>query len=263
MSDILQLEGLEPLPPQHASLAFGVAETTPGTIYALSVSGGIRFRPKEDRFVLFGRNRPEVHVCVGEDDRRVSRSHGRVTRHGDHWWLDNIGYRPMQLPESRILSPEDDPVPLATGYTPVFIRGTSRRPHLIELYVTGDDGRLPRPAPDDDTLKDKPWKLSDAERLALVVLAQRYLLHEAYAQPLAWRQAADQLQELQPDADWTHKKVERVVTAVRGRMSKDGVPGLTREEVGEPLGNMLNHNLIIELIHSRTLIPPDLNMFGD
>lgn len=263
MSDILQVEGLEPLPPQHASLAFGVAEIAPGTIYALSVSGGVRFRPKENRSVLFGRNRPEVHVCVGEDDRRVSRSQGRVARHGDHWWLDNVGHLPLQLPGTRMLFPEDDPFPLETGYTPVFISGTSRRRHLLELYVTGDDGRLPRPAPEDSTLKDRPWKLSDVERLALVALAQRYLMHEAYPQPLAWRQAADRLGELQPGAGWTHKKVERVVAAVRRRMTRNGVPGLTREEVGEPVGNMLNHNLIAELLHSRTLVPPDLRLIGE
>jgi hypothetical protein len=263
MSDILQLEGLEPLPPQHASLAFGVTETDPGTIYALSVSGGVRFRPKEDRAVVFGRNRPEVHVCVGEDDRRVSRSQGRVVRRGEHWWLHNIGRLPLQLPGTRMLFPEEDPFPLEDGYTPVFISGTSRRRHLMELYVAGGDGRLPRPVPEASTLTDKPWKLDDDERLALVVLSQRYLLHEAYPQPLAWRQAAERLAELQPKAKWTHRKVEHAVTAVRRRLSKAGVPGLTREEVGEPVGNMLNHNLIVELLHSRTLVPPDLCLLGE
>lgn len=263
MSDILQLEGLEPLPPQHASLAFGVAEVVPDTIYLLSVSGGVRFHPKEGRFILFGRNRPEVHVCVGEDDRRVSRSHGRVSRHGDHWWLRNIGRLPLQLPRMRMLFPEDEPFPLGPGYTPVFINGTSCRRHLMEVYVTGEDGRLPRPAPEASTLADKPWKLSATERLALVVLSQRYLLHEAYPQPLAWRQAADRLAELRPEANWTHRKVEHTIAAVRRRLSKAGVSGLTREEVGEPVGNMLNHNLIVELLHSRTLVPPDLRLLED
>ena len=263
MSDILQLEGLEPLPPQHASLAFGVTETTPGTIYVLSVSGGIRFRPKEDRTVLFGRNRPEVHVCVGEDDRRVSRSQGQVTRHGGHWWLHNTGHLPLQLPGMRMLFSEDEPFPLNAGYTPVFISGAPRRRHLMELYVAGDDGRLPRPEPEAATLKDRPWRLGESERLALVALAERYLLHEAYPQPLAWRQAADRLCEVQPDVGWTHRKVEHTVVAVRRRVSRSGVPGLTREEVGEPVGNTLNHNLIIELLNSRTIAPPDLGLLGD
>jgi hypothetical protein len=263
MTDISQVEGLEPLPPDHASLAFGVADTTPGTIYALSVSGGVRFRPKEERVVLFGRNRPEVHVCVGEDDRRVSRAHGRLARRGDHWWLSNTGHLPIQLPGSRTLFPEDEPFPVQTGYTPVFISGTARRRHLVELYVSGDDGRLPPPAPGATTLKDRPWRLDADERLALVCLAQRYLLHEAYPQPVSWKQVAAELGELGFEGNWRPKRVEHLVAKVRQRLSGAGVPGLTREEVGEPVGNMLNHNLITELLHTRTLVPPDLRILGD
>ncbi|MFG3340493.1 FHA domain-containing protein [Glycomyces sp. NPDC048151] len=258
MTDIPQVEGLEPLPASHASLAFGVPESEPGTIYALSVSGGVRFRPKEERVVLFGRNRPEVHVCVGEDDRRVSRSQGRLARRGDHWWLANTGHLPLQLPGARMLFPEDEAYPLETGYTPVFISGTARRRHLVELYVAGVDGRLPTPAPEASTLKDKPWKLDADERLALVCLAQRYLLHDAYPQPVSWKQVAAELAELHPGGGWRPKKAEHLVAGVRKRLSAAGVPGLTREEVGEPVGNMLNHNLVTELLRTRTLVPPDL-----
>ncbi|MFC3495582.1 FHA domain-containing protein [Glycomyces rhizosphaerae] len=263
MTDIPQVEGLEPLSASHASLAFGVPESEPGTIYALSVSGGVRFRPKEERVVLFGRNRPEVHVCVGEDDRRVSRSQGRLARHGDHWWLANTGHLPLQLPGARMLFPEDEAYPLEVGYTPVFISGTARRRHLVELYVAGVDGRLPTPAPDASTLKDRPWKLDADERLALVCLAQRYLLHDAYPQPVSWKQVAAELAELQPDGGWRLKKAEHLVTKVRKRLSAAGVPGLTREEVGEPVGNMLNHNLVTELLRTRTLVPPDLLVLGE
>ncbi len=107
------------------------------------------------------------------------------------------------------------------------------------------------------------WRLDDDERRVLTVLGQRYLLHEHRPQPLSWRQAADQLAELQPDAGWTPKRVEHAVTAIRTRMSKGGVPGLTREEVGEPVGNALNDNLIRELVLSTTLVPPDLELLGD
>ncbi|MDN3238142.1 FHA domain-containing protein [Glycomyces tritici] len=258
MTDISQVEGLEPLQPNHASLAFGVPESEPGTLYALSVSGGVRFRPKEERVVLFGRNRPDVHVCVGGDDRRVSRSHGRLARRGDHWWLANTGHLPLQLPGARMLFPEDEAYPLDTGYTPVFISGTARRRHLVELYVAGVDGRLPAPAPAASTLKDKPWKLDADERLALVCLAQRYLLHDAYPQPVSWKQVAAELAELRPRSGWRPKKAEHLVAGVRRRLSAAGVPGLTREEVGEPVGNMLNHNLVTELLRTRTLVPPDL-----
>jgi hypothetical protein len=41
------------------------------------------------------------------------------------------------------------------------------------------------------------------------------------------------------------------------------VPGLTREEVGEPVGNALNDNLIRELVLSTTLVPPDLALLDD
>jgi hypothetical protein len=91
------------------------------------------------------------------------------------------------------------------------------------------------------------------------VLGQRYLLHEPNPQPLTWRQAADQLGELQPPAaQWSAKRVEHLVGRVRARLSRAGVAGLTREEVSGPVGNALNHNLITELVRSTTLVPPDL-----
>ncbi|MFC8800895.1 hypothetical protein ACFT2C_24455 [Promicromonospora sp. NPDC057138] len=263
MTDIPQMEGTEPLSPHHASLAFGVPTSEPGTIYALSVSGGIRLGAREDRTVVFGRNRPEVHVCVGEDDLRISREQGSVTFRDGHWWLANTGHRALQLPRSRTLFPEDDPYPVDAGYTPVFVNGTARRRHLLELYVAGEDGRLPRPAPDASTLRDKPWKLRADERLALISLAQRYLLHEAYPQPRTWRQVADDLGALQPGETWSAKRAERLVTGVRERLTRTGVPALTREEIGEPVGNMLNHNLITELLQTRTLVPPDVLLLED
>lgn len=64
----------------------------------------------------------------------------------------------------------------------------------------------------------------------------------------------------QPGAGWTQKKVEHMVVVVRDRLAHDGVAGMTREEVGEPVGNMLNHNLLTELLVSTTLVPPDLNL---
>jgi hypothetical protein len=86
---------------------------------------------------------------------------------------------------------------------------------------------------------------------------------EAHPQPLTWRQAYEHLNDLKPDAGWTAKKVEHKVTTVRDRLSRGGVPGLTREEVGEPVGNTLNQNLIRELMESTTLVPPDLALLDD
>jgi hypothetical protein len=41
------------------------------------------------------------------------------------------------------------------------------------------------------------------------------------------------------------------------------VPGLTRDEVGDPVGNALNHNLMMELVSSATLVPPDLRVLDE
>jgi hypothetical protein len=246
----------EPLPPSVNSLARGVWPTTPGTIVAKSVDGGITVGLRPGRSVLFGRNADEVHVCIGADDRRVSRRHGELRCAGGRWWLRNLGRAPIRLPDRRLF-PEEEPVPLAEGYTPVFLPGT--REHLLEVYVVGSSGD--RRAADHSrvTIAPSTWPLSADEKLALVVLGQRYLLHEPNPQPLTWRQAADQLAELRPPASqWSAKRVEHLVAGVRARMSRAGVAGLTREEVAGSVGNTLNHNLCTELVRSTTLVPPDL-----
>ncbi|MGH3821571.1 MAG: FHA domain-containing protein [Pseudonocardiaceae bacterium] len=170
---------------------------------------------------------------------------------------------PLRLPGSRKLFPDDEPVPLGEGYTPLFVLGARGREHLLELYVTGPDGQRPPSRHSDPTQLPRIWRLQKDERLALIVLGQHYLLHEAHPHPLSWRQAADQLAELQPDARWTAKRVEHMIVSVRTRLSQGGVAGLTREEVGEPVGNALNHNLLTELVQSTTLVPPDLAILDD
>lgn len=260
MQESARVAGGFPLSANHGSLALGVPASAPGTIYALAIAGGFTVGPREGRQVLFGRNRPEVHVCIGENDRRISRHHGVLVHRHNQWWVSTTGRVPVRLPGSRLLFAEDEPVPLNNGYTPLFVRGSGGREHLLELYVTGPDGRYPRTHHDEPTQPPRAWKLTATERLVLVVLGQRYLLHEAHQQPLSWRQAADHLADLQPDAGWGPKKVEHLVVAVRARLSKAGVAGLTREEVGEPVGNTLNHNLLRELMESTTLVPPDLRL---
>jgi hypothetical protein len=251
------------LPAKGGSLALGVPPSAPGTLFALSVVGGIAVGAREGRTVLFGRNRPDVHVCVGEDDQRVSRLHGTLTRQGAQWWVTNSGQLPVRLPGSRLLFRDEDAMPLAVGYTPLFVRGGRGREHLLELYVTGEDGQRPVIRHGDPTQPPKTWWLTVEERLALVALGQRYLLHDLHPQPLSWRQAADQLGELQPETGWSPKRVEHIVSAVRNRLARDGVAGLTREEVGEPVGNVLNSNLLAELMLSTTLVPPDLMLLDD
>jgi hypothetical protein len=244
----------------HDSLAFGVPRPTPGAIYALAIGGGFAVGPREGRTVLFGRNKPEVHICIGEDDRKVSRQHGLLTCQNGTWWVSNTGRLPIRLPGSQWLFSNEESLPLSNGYTPLFVPGTHGREHLLELFVAGDDGSRPAPRPGDLTEPPRTWRLTPAERLALVVLGQRYLLHEGDPQPLGRQQAAEQLIELAPEEGWTARKVEHTVTAVRARLSKAGVPNLTREEVGEPVGNKLNDNLLRELLLSTTLVPPDLRL---
>ncbi|QIS19440.1 FHA domain-containing protein [Nocardia terpenica] len=254
------MRGYRQLEPGHDSLAFGVPDSAPATIYALALAGGVTAAPAEGRRILFGRNKLEVDVCVGSADRKVSRCHGLLTCVRNTWWVSNTGRLPVRLPGSRMLFEGEQPIPLCPGYTPVFVRGSGRREHLLELYVTGADHGYRPVHPADPTAPERTWQLSDTERLVLVVLAQRYLLQEAYPQPMAWRQAAEHLRDLQPDAGWNAKRVEHAVEKVRARLSAAGVPGLTRDEVGEPVGNTLNHNLIRELMDSTTLVPPDLNL---
>jgi FHA domain-containing protein len=246
----------EPLPPSVGSLARGVWPTTPGTMIARSVDGGITVGPRAGRSVLFGRNADEVHVCIGADDRRVSRRHGALRCDGERWWLHNLGRSPIRLPDRRLF-PSEEPLPLVDGYTPVFLPGT--REHLLEVYVVGRGGDRRAADHSRATIAPSTWPLSADEKLALIVLGQRYLLHEPNPQPLTWRQTADQLGELQPPtSQWSAKRVEHLVGRVRARLSRAGVAGLTREEVAGPVGNALNHNLISELVRSTTLVPPDL-----
>ncbi|GGP55183.1 FHA domain-containing protein [Saccharothrix coeruleofusca] len=242
----------------HESLARGVPRTAPGAIVASALTGRLHVDPVEGRTVRFGRNRPNVDLCVGETDPRVSRQHGLLTRRGGHWWVTNTGQLPIRLPRTRWLFRGEDAVPLPRGYTPLFVRGSRDREHLLELYVADDRDAAPRAQHDWVTQPPTRWRLTPDERLMLIVLGQRYLMHEANPQPVSRQQTAQVLAELQPDATWSVKRVEHMIADVRARLSAGGVPGLLREEVGEPVGNALNDNLLRELVLSTTLVPTDL-----
>lgn len=247
--------------PDTGSLARGTPEAAPepGTLYVLTAYGGVRVDPRPGFPVLFGRNEPDVHVVVGKDDRRVSRRHGVMEYERDRWTLRNDGSVPIRLPGGTLLL-SGHHEPLGAVYTPLFIRTEPGREHLMEVRVVGRATPDGSAAPDELTVAPAAWRLSDRERLALVVLGQRYLRHEAYPQPESWAGVAAELAELEPDAGWTAKRAEWLVVGVRKRLADAGVRGLTREEVGEPVGNTLNHNLVLELLVSTTLVPPDLRL---
>jgi hypothetical protein len=244
----------------YASLVREVSAPVPGAVFALALSEGATFPPEPGAVIRFGRNRPEVDVCVGEDDLRVSRQHG-VIRHREGWWqVTNTGQMPIRLPAGRWLFNGDEPLPLTPGYTPLFVRGSRGREHVLELYVIGPDGECPEALHGAVTHPPRRYWLTPEEKLVLVLLGQRYLAQEEFAQPLTRRQVADQMAALQPDAAWDERKVERAIAPVRLRLHRDGVRGVVKEDLMEPIGNMLNHNLIQALMASATLMPSDLTL---
>jgi hypothetical protein len=138
--------------------------------------------------------------------------------------------------------------------------------HLLEIHLVGT--RTADAAGEELTRTRPPpiYDLNLTERLVLTALARRYLAREPYPQPLSWKQVADDLNRLPNARDWTPKIAAHVVGAVRERLAvgPDPVPGIRREDgVGEPVGNTLNHNLILALLRSTTLLPEDLHLLGD
>ncbi len=178
--------------------------------------GGAITGPAEGRRIRFGRNRHELDICIGTDDRKISRCHGVPIRHRNLWWVGNTGRQPIRLAGSRKLFTDEEPSPLGPGYTPLLILGSGKREHLLELYVAGADERRKPAGPADPTHPPRVWRLSEV--------------------------------------GWNAKRVEHLIVRVRTRLSAAG-PGPTREEVGEPVGNSLDHDLICELMDSTTLVP--------
>jgi hypothetical protein len=234
----------------------------PGTAFVHAVGDAVTMPPKEGRELIFGRNRPEVHLCVGEDDLTVSRKHGTLTNVEGRWWLRNTGILAIRIGESRLLTAHDEAVPLAEGYTSLVIEGSRGRLHLIEVLVVGPEaGSTPRHG--DQTRPVRAWDLQPEERLAVVVLAQAYLRNQPGAQPATWQQAAELMSEIDPGRKWTDKRVEHRVRALRLRLAACGVAGIIQPEVGGS-GDVLKHNLIKELIATNTITSKDLELIdGD
>jgi hypothetical protein len=243
------------------SLARGAEPARPGTLHARSVAGRIQVPPLPGATVRFGRGeRPEVHLAVGEDDLRISRRHGELTYRKRQWWLRNTGQQLVRLPAGRLMHVSSEPVPLAPGYTPVFVKGSGFREHLVELYVTGWDEPAAIPHRRAPTLPPRVWPLDDDERLLLVVMGQHYLLYEDGPRPLTYRQTAERLRYLRPDDGWNERRIEYKLAALRHRLHDAGFPyPLVHEsDAGTPWDNNLLHNLLRGLVESTTLVPPDL-----
>lgn len=248
------------LPKGTGSLARGLPPVQPGTLFVMGVNGGMSVTPDAEFTVIFGRQDPEVHVCVGPDDPHVSRQHGHISFQGERWVLDNTGRVPIRFPGSRLLlSGHQAELPVA--YTPLFIVSPERE-HLLEVRIASARA-TPAVAEhhDQTTMLGKPWPVSETEHLVLVCLAQRYLRQEPQPQPLTWKHVSAAMQELRPAEQWGEKKLGHIVAKVRTRLSAT-VPGLLESEVPPPVGNALNHNLIVELLRTTTIVPSDLRLIG-
>lgn len=233
----------------------------PGTLQARSLTGGIQVVPQPGRTVRFGRGpKPQVHLQIGVDDTRVSRHHGELLFRDRSWWLRNTGQQLLRLPHGLLMHATTEPVPLAAGYTPVFVRGSGYREHLVELYVTDYDDNGPATKETAPTVPPQRWPLDDRERLVLIVLGQEYLRYDPEPRPLVYRRAVAQLQVLQPEYGWTTRKVQDRVGAVRKRLHQSGCvrSKLMREEDDDACDGTLMHNLLRELVDTTTLVPPDL-----
>jgi pSer/pThr/pTyr-binding forkhead associated (FHA) protein len=90
--------------PLSASLARGVAPTTPGVLHARTITGELTAPPRPGLTVRFGRGeKPDVDLGVGIDDLRVSRRHGELTYRSGQWWLRNTGQQLVRLPRGRMM----------------------------------------------------------------------------------------------------------------------------------------------------------------
>jgi hypothetical protein len=249
------------LPASTRRLADGVPPAPPGTLFALAAEGGFAVPPRPFQ-LHFGRGKGEVHVAIGTHDPYVSRLHGVLSCDGREWWLRNEGRLPIYLPDDlMVLSGHE--LPMECGYTPMFIATPAHRSYLLEVHVVGQPGASGDEVPLLPTREPDIYRLSEDERLVLVVLAQRYLRQERYPQPVSWKQVAEDLNRVSEDRVWTPKVAAHLVGAVRERLAagRSPVPGILREDgVGEPVGNVLNHNLIRALLKNTTLMPNDLEL---
>ncbi|MFD7577583.1 FHA domain-containing protein [Kitasatospora sp. NPDC059817] len=259
----------ENFPPQMlppGSPSGRVPSAPPGTIFVLGPEGGYAVPPRRYT-LLFGRDREDVHVPVGVDDPTVSRRHGVFTCAGTDgdWWLVNTGNLPIELPDGVLMLTSHKRI-IGPGYTPLVINSSKRRSHLVEVRVVDGDDLHPRSTSGADTAAPETvYLLSLQERLVLAALARRYLEgQDAFPLPSAWEETA-RLVNASPHVTkfWTHKSVANTVEDVRERLRRRGVRGLTRDEVGEPVGSTLSVNLIRELLKTATLNAQDLELLAD
>lgn len=94
------------LPKHIGSLSHTVPPALSGTLFVLGSNGGMSVAPDAGFTLLFGRNEPDVHICVGAGDTRVSRRQGLITRESSRWMLHNTGRLPIRFPDRSWYSAE-------------------------------------------------------------------------------------------------------------------------------------------------------------
>jgi hypothetical protein len=251
----------------------------PGTLRVLEPDDDkhLIVSPVEGMVVRFGRNRPEVHICIGPDDLGVSRLHGTLEFRDGCWWVRATGARPVWLGRTRELWNGADPVPLADGLTSLQVEGTNpNEVHVLRVEVAGGDN-VRRGCVDTSTQcgtktaqqTGHPYLLEPDERLVLTAVAQRRLRREPDATLLTSREAVVELEELRrkkphlegtPSRPWTIKMVEHRIGDVRERLAKEGVKGLIPLPGETRHDDYYRRNLVDELIRSRTLTADDLRL---
>jgi len=232
----------------------------PGTLVVLEPGGGPTVAPQEGRVLWFGRNRPDVHICVGPDDPGVSRRHGTLEFSQGSWWVRTVGGRPVRVGGTHVLRRGDEPVPLAEGRTSLLVEGADPRDlHLVRVHVVGAVEPPPRSVAS-GTVPVRCFRLEPTERLVMTVLAQRHLLRCPDPQPLTAREAAAELAALAPGAGWTPKKVEHLVKKVRERLTGQGVDGLVPEPGNTGFDSAYRRHLIDVLVDTGTLGAADLRL---
>lgn len=238
----------------------------PGTLRVLEPDEDkhLTVSPVEGMVVRFGRNRPEVHICIGPDDTSVSRLHGTLEYRAGCWWVRALGQQPVRLGHSHVLWCGDEPVPLADGRTSLQVEGTNpNEVHVVRVEVAAgrrEPEKPPSKRCDDQTNQVRGYWLKPDERLVLTVIAQRLLLRCPDATLLTCREAVKELETLQPGV-WTPKKVEHRIGNVRDRLAAQGCTVKPpRGETG--YDDSYRRKAVDELIRSRTLTRDDLRLLG-
>lgn len=251
------------LPP--GSPANNVPSAPPGTIFVVGPEGGYAVPPRRYT-LLFGRDPDEVHVPVGIHDPAVSRRHGLFTRTGPdgEWWLRNTGQLPIELLDGALIL-SGHAREIESGYTPLVIRSSKQRSHLLEVRVVDGDDLEPRSGTEvASAYPETVYELSPSERLVLTALALHYLEgQDRIPLPVSWEEVASLVNASGRSIKrWTNRAVANVVEDVRIRLQQRGVRGLNRDEVGANGGTILSVNLIRELLKTGTLSPQDLELLA-